>query len=215
MAQGRSVHLWPRGGRCIYGTGKVGAFMSQERSAHLSPREFEGIRRFIAFMAQGRSLHLWPREGRCIYDPGKVGAFMAQGRSVHLSPREFEGRCIYRLRKVGTFMAQERLVLYALFKSNPHLPQRDGCAKETFWTDIVAPWFMTVFNNIQDIQWYHTLYMLRSNVPMGWSIFSILTPVNINSSICPDGEGCGNYRLTSALFTSSRKSWHSRLILTF
>ena len=28
MAQGRSVHLWPREGRCIYGPGKVGTFMA-------------------------------------------------------------------------------------------------------------------------------------------------------------------------------------------
>ena len=43
---------------------------------------------------------------------------------------------------------------------------------------------------IQDKQWCHTLcHMLTNNVPIGWGIFSVLTPVNVNSPICPGGGG--------------------------
>ena len=37
------------------------------------------------------------------------------------------------------------------------------------------------------------IYMLANNVPMGWGIFSVLTPVNVNFPIhvCPRGGGGG------------------------
>ena len=42
--------------------------------------------------------------------------------------------------------------------------------------------------------------MLTNNVPMGWGIFSVLTPVNVNSPIClGGGEKRWGLCLTSAL----------------